>query len=269
MTRLPDAWQPVAAHEQYSVWATGQKGRSAQLRDGGYLPETENDSRGVPPAIAAYAIARYSLPAAVVADPDCGAGVVVVEALRAGRHAVGMTKSPRWWRVARANVTAAKHRGAWHDGTILDTGAEVRPFGDPGHAESADLVVTAIRLPTVVDSPGPDSDCLAGLRAAASLLRPGGYAVVVLRTHRAPDGTHLDLPGLVSRVGEAGGLISVDRCIAVTGQLRGNRIVARASTVEREAVDRARAAGMPIGLAMYRTVLIFRAPSTNSDSSDQ
>jgi modification methylase len=127
----------------------------------------------------------------------------------------------------------------------------------------------AVGLPTVVDSPSPDSDCLAGLRAAASLLRPGGYAVVVLRTHRAADGIHLDLPGLVSRAGEASGLIPVDRCIALTGQLRGNRIVARASTVEREATDRARAAGMPIGLVTHRTVVIFRALGTNNDSFGQ
>jgi hypothetical protein len=190
----------------------------------------------------------------------------VVEALRAGRHAVGMTKNPRWWRVARANVTAAKYGGAWHDGAILDSGAAVGPACDPGLAESADLVVTAVRLPTVMDSLSPDSDCLNGLRASASsLLRPGGYAVVVVRTHRAPDGTHLDLASLVSRVGEASGLIQVDRCIAVTGQVRADRIVARASTVAREAADRARAAGTPTGLVAHRTVVIFRAPCMSDE----
>jgi hypothetical protein len=32
-----------------------------------------------------------------------------------------MTKNPCWWRVARANVTAAKYDGAWHDEVQLFT----------------------------------------------------------------------------------------------------------------------------------------------------
>jgi modification methylase len=71
------------------VWVTGRRSRAAQLRD--YVPGTDADGELVLPAVAACAVARYSRGEAVVVDPDCGAGTVLVEALRAGRHTVGIT----------------------------------------------------------------------------------------------------------------------------------------------------------------------------------
>ena len=101
-----------------SVWPTGSVDRVAQLAAGGYLPATASDTSGIPPAVAAHAVRAYTEPGDMVLDPDCGAGTVLVEALRAGRHAVGMTGG-RGWPVARANLTAAKLAGALSDGMVL------------------------------------------------------------------------------------------------------------------------------------------------------
>ena len=100
------------------VWPTGGVDRSTQLMAGGYRPGTAADITGIPPAVAAYAVRTYTAPGDMVLDPDCGAGTVVVEAVRAGRHAVGMA-SGRWWPVARGNLNAAKLAGALSDGMIL------------------------------------------------------------------------------------------------------------------------------------------------------
>lgn len=67
-----------------------------------------------------HAITAYTRPGDTVLDPDCGAGTVLTEALRSGRHAIGLTGQPRWWPVARANITAAKYDGATPDGMVLN-----------------------------------------------------------------------------------------------------------------------------------------------------
>ncbi|WP_165960688.1 hypothetical protein [Actinocrispum wychmicini] len=108
------------------------------------------------------AIVTYTRPGDLVLDPDCGAGTVLVEALRAGRHALGLTARTRSWTLARANITAAKAAGAWRDGSVLDARpkvlATVRAAGLIGRVG---LVLTALR--TAPDgpthrAPGPDCD---------------------------------------------------------------------------------------------------------------
>lgn len=100
------------------VWPTGGVDRVAQLATGGYLPATATDTTGLPPAVAAHAVRFYTEPGDMVLDPDCGAGTVLVEVVRAGRHAVGMTGG-RWWPLARANLNTAKLAGAPTDGMVL------------------------------------------------------------------------------------------------------------------------------------------------------
>ena len=56
------------------------------------------------PAIAAHAIRHYTQPGDLVLDPMCGIGTTLVEALHAGRCAVGVEYEPHWVRIARANV---------------------------------------------------------------------------------------------------------------------------------------------------------------------
>ena len=98
-----------------SVWRCGEVPVDAQL-DAVYTPRTRTDRACMPPAVAAHALVRYSRRGDLVLDPDCGAGTTLTEALRAGRHAVGLTSDRRLWEIARTNVTAAKRAGAIGDG---------------------------------------------------------------------------------------------------------------------------------------------------------
>ncbi|GAB3474350.1 DNA methyltransferase [Amycolatopsis cihanbeyliensis] len=248
-----------------SVWPTGQRDPLAQLRDAGCVPGTETDTERIPPAVAAHAIATYTRPGDLVLDPDCGAGTVLTTALRAGRHALGLTARTRWWTLARANVTAAKTAGAWRDGSVLDARpkvlATVRAAGLIGRVG---LVLTTLRTERDRVS-GPDRDpvesALADLATTLlycePLLRSGGYVAVVARPLRHPDGSLVDLTTPLIATGTSAGLAPVERCIALTAGLRGSRPVTRASLAERRAA-RARAAGTPTALTAHREVLVFQ-----------
>lgn len=203
-----------------AMWPTGGVDRVAQFAAGGYLPATAADITGLPPAVGAHAVRSYTEAGDMVLDPDCGAGTVLVEAVRAGRHAVGMT-SGRWWPVARANLNAAKLAGALTDGMVLQrpgsrsgqppTGQprSGQPHGDltagtaSGLTGRVDLLLTRVRLDrepersgsrrAAVGSPGgPDPDrrtqrvgvaadrLAAVLARCRPLLRPGGHVIVLV-----------------------------------------------------------------------------------------
>ena len=245
-----------------SVWPTGQRDPLAQLRAAGYVPGTEIDAERIPPAVAVHAIATYTHPGDLVLDPDCGTGTVLTEALRAGRQAIGLTTNNRWWALARANVTAAKSAGAWRDGSVLDAHPKVlataRAAGLTGRVG---LVLTGLR--TISDRPNrPDHDPFESaaqlattLRCCEPLLRAGGHVAVVARPHRRSDGSLEDLTTQIFAAGTAAGLTPVDRCIALTTELRGDRLITRASLSERRA---ARASASPISLAAHHEVLVFQ-----------
>lgn len=249
-----------------SVWPTGQRDPLAQLRDAGCVSGTETDIDRIPPAVAAHAIATYTRPGDLVLDPDCGAGTVLVEALRAGRHALGLTSRTRWWTLARANVTAAKTAGAWRDGSVLDARpkvlATVRAAGLIGRVG---LVLTTLRTADR-ESSSPDRDpvesALADLATTLlycePLLRSGGHVAIVTRPLRNPDGALVDLTTPLIAAATSAGLAPVERCIALTAGLRGNRLVTRASLAERRAAARARAAGTPTALTAHHEVLVFQ-----------
>lgn len=248
-----------------SVWPTGQRDPLAQLRDAGCVPGTETDTDRIPPAVAAHAIATYTRHGDLVLDPDCGAGTVLVEALRAGRHALGLTARNRWWTLARANVTAAKTAGAWRDGSVLDARpkvlATVRAAGLIGRVG---LVLTTLRTADRESSPDRDPvesvlvDLATTLLYCEPLLRSGGHVAIVTRPLRHPDGALVDLTTPLIAAAVAAGLAPVERCIALTAGLRGSRLVTRASLAERRAAARARAAGAPTALTAHHEVLVFQ-----------
>jgi hypothetical protein len=252
-----------------SIWPTGQRDPAAQLRDSGCVPGTETDLDRIPPAIAAHAIAIYTRPGDLVLDPNCGAGTVLTEALRAGRHALGLTAHHRWWTLARANITAAKTAGAWRDGTVLDARPQVlATIHAAGLVGRVGLVLTALR--TGLDdpqnrttSPNRDPDSAVAELAATftycePLLRTGGHLVVVARPRRHPDGSLADLTTSLIAATNTAGLAPVERCIALSAGLRGSRLVTRASLAERRAAARARAAGAPTTLTVHHEVLVFQ-----------
>ena len=83
-----------------SVWPTAQRDARAQRR-GRYLPESTAHPAKMLPAIAATAIARYTRPGDLVADPMCGIGTTLVEAVHLGRDGLGIEYEPRWAQVRR------------------------------------------------------------------------------------------------------------------------------------------------------------------------
>ncbi|MFK0111803.1 DNA methyltransferase [Streptomyces sp. NPDC091217] len=253
-----------------SVWPAGELDGYDQLAEGRYVPETAQDVGRMPPAIAAHAITAYTRPGDTVVDPDCGAGTVLVEALRLNRGAVGLTGHRRWWPVARANVTAAKHDGATPDGMVLDhppAAAAARLAALVGHVG---LVLFSLRpapaghqrIPAETDGGRAPYDAVARLREALNafrpLVRPGGHIIVTVRPQRHR-GHLLDLTGQAHRAAHAAGLVPVERCVALLAELRGDRLVLKAPLAQRRrAVRHARATGHPIALTAHLDVLVLR-----------
>ncbi|WP_084145370.1 DNA methyltransferase [Amycolatopsis jejuensis] len=257
------AWQGPEGPVLASVWPTGTVRAAGQLDEGGYHEATGTDAALMPPAIARHVIETFTLPGNVVLDPDCGAGTVVVEALRCGRHAIGLTGQRRWWRVARTNVTATKARGAPVDGMVL-----VRREGTAAAAVTAgmtgrvDLLLTTLRLS------GPNGDVAGALNRLAVLLsqyrqlvRPGGYVVITSAPYRhAVRHELLDVASQIAAVGTAVGLAPIARCLALTATVRRGRVYTRATLADRRTARRAeRGLGHPIALSAHHCVLVFRA----------
>jgi hypothetical protein len=242
-----------------SVWPTGQRDSLAQLHDAGCVPGTETDSERIPPAVAAHAIAVYSRPGDLVLDPDCGTGTVLVEALRASRHTLGLTVRNRWWTIARANVTAAKTAGSWRDGSVLDARPKVlATVRAAGLAGRVGLALTALRIADRDPIESAFADLATTLLYCEPLLRSGGHVVVIARPLRYPDRSLVDLTSPLIAAATAAGLAPVERCIALTAGLRGSRLVTRVSLAERRAAARARAAGAPTALTAHLEVLVFQ-----------
>jgi hypothetical protein len=126
------------------------------------------------------------------------------------------------------------------------------------------LVVTALREPTLGQAwsaPGAVAAFPALtriMRCCEPLLRTGGRLVVVARPGRHPDGSLLDTTTGLIRAGWSAGLVPVERCVALTGGLRGSRVVPHASMAERRRVARARRVGAPIALVAHHEVVVFR-----------
>jgi modification methylase len=272
----PVAEQPPAA--AWSVWPTGQHDETTPLHTRGYVPATTTDFERIPPAIAAYAITTYSHPGDTVLDPDCGAGTVLVEALRAGRHAVGLTTRGRWWTITRANLNATKRAGAWPDASVLDAHplmlTTARAAGLTGRIG---LVLTTLRHP-ISDHHGrtdphpgetdPVPPRLAQtLTACVPLLRPGAHVIITIRRRRC-HGVLQDLPSAVLAAGHTAGLIPLQRCVALTAPPRGTRLAPRASLAQCQAAVHAATASIPISLGAHHDVLVFGAPTSTEQRAN-
>jgi len=290
--------RPVPGPE-LSVWATAQRDARTQRR-GRYLPASVAHPAKMLPAIAATAITRYTKPGDLVADPMCGIGTTLVEAIHLGRDGIGVEFEDRWAAIAAANIDWARRNGAAGSGQVIRGDARHLPaLIPPGTAGSAALVVTSppygpsvhgqVRAeqrnggrgvekydnryshdPANLAHHGLD-DLLAGftqiLAGCRVLLRPGGVAVVTARPWRH-HGELVDLPAAVLAAGTSAGLIPAARCVALLAGLRGGRLIPRPSFFQLDNIRKARRRGEPWHLIVHEDVLIFRAPPTSLRSGE-
>ena len=273
-----------------SVWPTAQHPAAAQ-RAGRYLPGSTAHPAKMLPTIARHAIAAYSHPGDLVLDPMCGIGTTLVEAIHLGRQAIGIELEPRWAQVASANLTHARYQGATGTATVLTGDARQLPrLVDPDLAGRVTLVLTSppygrslhgqvtacpgrgvakyddtysadpanlgrISHPALLDA---IEEILLGCR---QLLRPGGLLVLTARPYRHRD--HLvDLPGRLTQVAEAAGLVLYERNAALLVGLREDRLVPRPSFFQLDRVRKARARGLPLRIIAHEDVLLFRRPAS-------
>jgi modification methylase len=232
-----------------SVWATGQSSPRGQLRHGPYIAATAQYTDRVPPAVARLAIDHLTASGYTVLDPDCGAGTVLIEALCAGRNAIGVTDDRRWWPVARANITATRRTGSTTDALLLD-GTLRRATGQlTGATGTVDLLLTSLRPSSAL---GPTDALRRTLGHCLPLLRPGAHTAVVLRA-TYDERSYTDSLDEAAAAGQDAGLLLIDHCIALAGQLSGDRLIP-------PPVNHLRSPAAGTVGASFHDVLIFRVP---------
>ncbi|MET7398017.1 DNA methyltransferase [Dactylosporangium sp. NPDC005572] len=280
------------APERLTVWATAQQTGPVQRR-GRYVPDSVQHPARMLPAIAAHAIAAYTQPGDLVLDPMCGIGTTLVEAVHAGRDALGIEYESRWSDIADANLRHARTQGAsGRAGVIRGDATDIVSLVPAALTGQVALVVTSppygptvhglVRTGDELDirdnryNDGTDRGNLAYrdltgladgfadiLRGCHTLLRPGGTVVVTARPWRK-NGELVDLPSAVIGAGVRAGLVPTERCVALLAAVRHGRLVARPSFFQLQSVRKARAAGTPMHLIAHEDVLIFTKPSRNT-----
>ena len=126
-----------------SVWVTAQSSPASQRKDR-YVTQSTAHPAKMLPAVAAHAIEHYTRPGDLVLDPMCGIGTTLVEAVHAGRRAVGVEYEPHWIDVASANLQLARDTGTAHDGKVFHGDARhIAALLPPEYRGQAALVVTS------------------------------------------------------------------------------------------------------------------------------
>ncbi|MFI6098214.1 TRM11 family SAM-dependent methyltransferase [Lentzea sp. NPDC051213] len=284
----PSGEVPEAA--AVSVWTTAQTSPAAQ-RKGRYTAESTAHPAKMLPAVAAHAIAHYTEPGDLVLDPMCGIGTTLVEAVHAGRRAVGVEYEPHWVDVARANLDLAVEHDVEHEGRVFHGDArQLSALLPPEYVGQAALVVTSPPYGpsthgqvSVVPGGGVqkyhhlygntlDRGNLANIghhrllsgftRILAELtafLRPGGHIAITIRPWRE-HAELIDLPSQILACGRHAGLIPVERCVALLARAAEHDLVARGSFFQRDFIRKQREAGLPLHLIAHEDVLVFRTP---------
>ena len=281
-----------------SVWPVAQHTSRAQ-RTGRYLPAAMAHPAKMLPALARTAVATYTAPGDLVLDPMCGIGTTLVEAVHAGRDAVGVEYEPRWAALARDGISHAVDAGASghaavatgdarHAPALLgaDVTGRVRllmtspPYGSSTHGrvaapgtakvskwnnrysdDTTDAANLAYRpLPELLDGFAEI------LRACLPLLAPDGTVVLTTRPYRQ-HGRLIDLPGAALHTATSVGLEPVGRYVALLAGIRGGRLVPRASFFQLANVRGARRAGVPLQVIAHEDVLVLRKPRPGSTAA--
>ncbi|MEV7042883.1 DNA methyltransferase [Amycolatopsis sp. NPDC051061] len=279
-----------------SVWVTAQTSPAAQ-RKGRYVPDSTAHPAKMLPAVAAHAIRHYTRRGDLVFDPMAGSGTTLVEALDAGRCAVGVEYEPHWVAVARANLELARTRGHDVNGEIVQGDARQLPQLLPErYRGQVALVVTSPPygpathgqvVTATTDSPdgkvhkyhhryGNALDrgnlanvghhrLLAGftriLTGCAAVLRPGGHVAITVRPWREHSEL-IDLPSQIIACGRGAGLIPVERCVALLARVADTGLVVRGSFFQRDFIRKQRQQGLPLHLIAHEDVVVLRKELT-------
>jgi hypothetical protein len=230
-----------------SVLCTGQQASKAQ-RAGRYLPETVQHPARMLPAIARHVIETYTDPGDLVLDPMCGIGTTLIEAVHAGRDALGIEYEQHWTHLARRGIDHARTQAARGTARVFNADARHIPDDLAQAAQGkAKLLLTSppygpschgqLQVQGRAGHTGkvtkhdhryshdrhnlahrPARELLAGfaqiLQACHPLLAPGAYVAVTARPWRRA-GVLIDLPCAVTTAGQAAGLVPVERCAAL------------------------------------------------------
>jgi hypothetical protein len=215
----------------------------------------------------------------------CGVGTTLVEAVHAGRHAIGVEYEHRWADLARANLPLAQARGGAGRGLVRDA-TTLPDLLPPVLHGRVDLILTSppygrtmhgrvehrhgpltrfadtygVRDPANLahrSRVGLLDGITAVLRGCVPLLRPGGTIVLTARPWRRR-GLLVDLPGAVITAGTAAGLQPVERCVALLAAVRDGRLVPRHSFYQLTHAREARRRGVPLHLIAHEDVLVLQ-----------
>lgn len=272
-----------------SVWLVGQSSARTQ-RSGRYLPGSVAHPGRMMPSLAHTAITTYTRPGDLVLDPMCGIGTTLVEALHAGRNAVGLEYEPQWAALARDNLRLADQTGPAGRATVVTGDARrAAQLLPPELAGRARLLLTSPPYGPVghgrVDVPRSDKvrkwyhryghdtanlarrplpELLEGvrdiLRACLPLLAPRAAVVLTARPYRVA-GALIDLPGAVLHTATSVGLQPVGRYVALLAGVHPDRVVPRGSFFQMANVRAARAAGTPLRVIAHEDILVLRVPT--------
>lgn len=152
-----------------SVWDTGSTTPARQIADR-HVGATRADT-ALTPDVARQIITTYTAPGDTVCDPNPGPGLVLAEALRAGRDALGLPTEPRWESALEANLDLARLAGPVGTATLLDSVDDPRAAELPG---AVDLVLTGLRHTPASDPVGCWSGCMRTLTPSPTGSGPAG-----------------------------------------------------------------------------------------------
>jgi hypothetical protein len=275
-----------------SVILVGQRSLAMQRR-GRFVAGSGAHPARMAPDLAAALITDYTDPGDLVFDPLTGSGTTLVEAIHAGRNAIGVEYEPGWVALARANIALARSQGATGHARVLRGDATRLPGGVPPELRGQiSLVLTSPPYGKTMhgrvehrrgplrrfhnaytdhhDPANADQTNLAhrgraglldGMTAVLAgcipLLTPGGVIAVVARPWRR-DRYLVDLPGQIITAGQAAGLELVARRVAVHAAIRDGRLIARHSFFQLHVARASRGEGLPVSLIQHDDINIFK-----------
>jgi SAM-dependent methyltransferase len=250
------------------------------------------------PDLAAQAIEDYTNPGDIVLDPLAGIGTTLVEAIHAGRNAIGVELESGWAALAEANVAHARNQGGTGHGRVVCgdathlpelLGAELRgqvalvltspPYGRTTHGRVEHRKGPLTRFANTYGKPDQANlahrgrrDLLAGftkvLAGCVPLLKPGGIVVITARPWRR-DHYLIDLPSQIIAAGIQAGLQPLERCVALLAAIRSDRLLPRHSFFQLAVLRKSRVKGLPVCLVMHEDILVLGLPALAIASDSQ